>query len=133
MARAAKTVQIGNTVVSIQYSSNALRLLERQTGKTVQQIGLYLVSGRGGFGLLQEILWAGLEGARLKHNTRPAPFTVDEVGDLIDDHEGGAAAVWAENGLIATAVLDAWLEAFPSKKREGGEKKDENPPPAATA
>lgn len=131
MSLAAKTVTLGGKVVQIQYSSNALRLLERQTGKTTQQIGLYLVSGRGGFGLLQEILWAGLEGARLKHGLRPNPFTPEEVGDLIDDHEGGAAAVWAEEGPVANAVLEAWLEAFPVKKRaEEGEK---NPPPAATA
>lgn len=124
MATQAKTIQLGNKadgsprVLLIQYSSNALRRLEQTTGKSTAHVGLLLQSGRGGFGLLQEVLWAGLEGARMKHMTSPQPYTVEEVGDWIDDFPGGAPACWDEKSPVANAVLEAWQDAFPTTKRE---------------
>jgi hypothetical protein len=123
------SITIGKQTYEVRYTSNALRLLEKETGRQTQQIGLMLMAGRYGFGLLQEILWAGLEGARIKLSSRPAPYTVNEVGDLIDE-AGGPGEFWDEHGSNASAILDAWMEAFPAKKREE-DKRKKNPPRAA--
>lgn len=115
-----RTITIGSKTYPILYSANALRRLERETGHPTSRIGILLLTGQGGFDLLQCVLWAGLEGARLKHLTRPNPYTVDEVGDMIDDL-GGAETAWDIESVppapMATAVLEAWQSAFPQKAR----------------
>lgn len=119
----AENIKIGKELYPIQYTSNALRKLENSTGKTVQLIGLTLISGRAGWGMLQDILWAGLEGARLKLATagvsvRPQPYSVEEVGDMIDDAEG-PQVFWDDSSDNAQAVLRAWQSAFPKSRKEG--------------
>lgn len=54
----------------------------------------------------------------MKHMTSPQPYTVEEVGDWIDDFPGGAPACWDEKSPVANAVLEAWQDAFPTTKRE---------------
>lgn len=136
-----RDIKVGIKTYPILYSANALRRLERETGHPTNRIGVLLLTGQGGFDLLQCVLWAGLEGARLKHLTRPNPYTVDEVGDLIDDL-GGPETAWDLESVppapMATAVLQAWQSSFPKKQRDDlpkGDKpkNDAPPPPAATS
>lgn len=136
-----RDIKVGKATLPILYSANALRRLERETGHPTQRIGILLLTGQGGFDLLQCVLWAGLEGARLKLGTRPNPYTVDEVGDMIDEL-GGPEVAWDIDAKppapMATAVLAAWSSSFPKKARtdlpKGDERKNDDAPlPAATS
>lgn len=135
-----RTITIGSKAYQILYSANALRRLERETGHPTSRIGILLLTGQGGFDLLQCVLWAGLEGARLKFVTSPQPYTVDQVGDMLDDL-GGPEVAWDIEAKppspMATAVLEAWRSAFPSKARKdvpkGDGKNDAGPLPAQTS
>ena len=124
-----RDITIGTKVYPILYSANGLRRLERETGHPTSRIGVLLMTGQGGFDLLQCVLWAGLEGARLKYLTRPSPYTVDEVGDMLDDL-GGPEVAWEladsvpdpatgkyAGASLAVAVLEAWQSAFPKQVR----------------
>jgi len=115
-----RDIKVGKITFPVLYSANALRRLERETGHPTQRIGVLLLTGQGGFDLLQCVLWAGLEGARLKLGTRPNPFTIDEVGDMIDEL-GGPETAWDIEAVppapMATAVLQAWQSSFPKKLR----------------
>ncbi len=64
---------------------------------------------------LQLLIWASLEGFRRKFQSRPNAFTVDEVGDLIDD-AGGMEE-------ISTKLLEV-LEASALKAEPEGTKGD---------
>jgi hypothetical protein len=123
-----RVVTILSKSYPVLYSANAIRRLEKETGHSSHRIGIMLLSGVGGFALLQEVLWAGLEGGRLKNHTRPNPFTVDEVGDLIDE-AGGNHVFWHVDEMeiaagrfsgsaTATAVLEAWRSAHPERPRK---------------
>lgn len=134
-----RDITIGRKTYPILYSANALRRLERETGHPTSRIGLLLITGQGGFDLLQTVLWAGLEGARLKFLTRPNPYTLDEVGDMLDDL-GGPETAWDIEATppspMATAVLEAWKSAFPKQQRKDLPKSDPNekaPSPEATS
>lgn len=137
-----RDIKVGKFTFPILYSANALRRLERETGHPTHRIGILLLTGQGGFDLLQCVLWAGLEGARLKHATRPNPFTLDEVGDLIDEL-GGPEVAWdiesEPKAPMAVAVLAAWTSSFPKKARtdlpkdKGDGKNADAPLPAATS
>ena len=136
-----KDIKVGKHTFPILYSANALRRLERETGHPTHRIGILLLTGQGGFDLLQCVLWAGLEGARLKLGTRPNPFTIDEVGDMIDEL-GGPEVAWDLDAVppapMATAVLASWHASFPKKARTDlpkgdGPKNDDAPSPAATS
>src|SRR5262245_37744917 len=95
MAVVVKTVTFGTKgMFPIVCSSNALFKLEEKTGFSTERIGLLLMSGRAGYQMMQMILWAMLEAARVREKTRREAFTIEEVGDLLDE-EGGSAVVWA--------------------------------------
>lgn len=111
-----KYIHIAGRPYPLQYTSNALTRLEKETGLAVAVLGSLLIHQRGGLRELQQILWAGLEGARLKHKTRQIAYTVDEVGDLIDE-EGGIVAFWDKDGDNVKALMDAFQSAFPVKQR----------------
>jgi hypothetical protein len=138
------------------FNSAAMFKLEKETGLSTDRIGMMLVTGRAGFQIMHYILFAGLEAARVRNKTRREPFTIEEVGDLMDS-EGGPGILWAspddgiikkeveENGEkkiveeqvreprpahpIATAMIEAWTSAFP-KTREERELKQNPPVPA---
>jgi hypothetical protein len=111
-----KHIEIAGRPYPVMFTSNALFRLEKETGVATAVLGTLLLHQRAGLRELQQILWAGLEGARLKYGTRPMPFSVDEVGDLIDE-AGGALVVWDMDGAIVKAVMDAFQDAFPKAKR----------------
>jgi hypothetical protein len=152
MAIVVKHVTFGTKgTYPIVFSSNALYKLEEKTGMSTERIGLMLFTRRAGFQMMQIILWAALEAARVREKLRRDQFTIDEVGDLLDE-EGGSAVVWAgeDDGLeeqekdgekisvqvreprplhpICSVVLECWTAAFP-KPREVRE--TANPPLAS--
>jgi hypothetical protein len=132
MAVVVKQLTFGDKTYPVVFSSNALFKLEKETGLSTERIGLLLLTGRAGYQMMQIILWAGLEAARIRLKIRREPFTIDEVGDLLDE-EGGSAQVWAgeDDGKdgqgvivreprpahpISTAVMEAWQAAFPKQR-----------------
>lgn len=123
------TLTIAGQKYQILFGANALRQLEKASGYSIQTIGLMLVTGRGGFGLLQEALWAGLEGARAKINPKQPSLTVEDVGDIIDEHPGGLQDLWDEDSpnSIMKPFMEAWSSAFPVKRKD---EKKVDPPPA---
>lgn len=132
MSMKARTITVEDKTYQILFSSNALFRLQKATGMTIQQLGVLLVMGNAGFAELQSILWAGLEGARLRNKTRRSEWTIDEVGDLIDE-AGGVLAVWGEDSPFLKIILEAWEAAFPApREEEQGDKKPSDPPPAVS-
>jgi len=124
------TVTIAGKKFQILFGANALRRLEKVSGYSVTAIGLMLVSGRGGYGLLQEAIWAGMEGARLKLNPQQPELSVEEVGDLIDDHDGGIVALCHSESEFTARFMEAWESAFPTMRKDAPKT---DPPTAADA
>lgn len=98
------------------FSSNALRILERETGKNLDQIVAEIRSGSRA--IMHELLWACLEGGRAKTNARPHPWTLSEVGDLLDEHGGSNIVFNTLTHPISIAVIDAWGSAQPEPRPE---------------
>lgn len=140
-----KTLSIDGVDYPIRFDSNALFRLDEKTGLTVLQMGIILASGRAGYRMLHQMLWAGLEGGRRQAKTRPELWTMDEVGDLMDK-VGGAAMFWFEGNDAVTndtgeVILEAvppsaylttfqaaWTSAFPMHRTKP---KTDPPPPAS--
>jgi hypothetical protein len=120
------------------YNSWAIRELERVTGRSIQMLGVMIVSGRAGLTEQIQILWAGLEGHRwrFKPDDHPEPFTIDEVSMLVDDTCSMSEFKNEKTHPLCKAMADAFESAFPTKKREeevpkGKKKKD--PPKAVSS
>jgi len=113
-----RTFEAGGKTYTIRFTQNALYRLERELGRpllaALQSLGVVEV---------QAMMWAGLEGARLKGRAetcstdeaanqaiRARRFTIDEAGEIIDELGGAAAA--------ASIIMDAWRAAMPRRNRE---------------
>lgn len=142
-----KDLTFGKVTHPVAFTSNALYKLEKETGLSTERIAFMMATGRAGFQMMQVILWAGLEAARLRNNTRREPFTLEEVGNLLDE-EGGSAVVWAaeDDGMekqadgskiqvrerrelhpIGAAILEAWASAFPKPRAKAEPSPKETP------
>lgn len=103
----------------IVFSTNAAYALDLQLRSlklgTVGEFVDRTLAGRASLAEIQLLLWACLEGGRKKAKTRTMPFTVDEVGDMIDD-AGGVNQVVDH----LTAVL---LGSVPKQETEGESEK----------
>jgi hypothetical protein len=83
---------------AIRFTQNALYKLEEKLGRRIDAANFGVVD-------FQTMLWAGLEGARLKHKSRTQPFTIEETGDIVD--------AMREGGLDPMAIImDAWTAAM---------------------
>jgi hypothetical protein len=118
------------------FSSNAIYKLEERAGMTLARIGLLLRLGQGGIKLMQMMLWAGLEGGRLRAKTSHGTWDLNHVGDLVDETDGGFSEVWREeddgekapDGTVIRppvalhpvhqAMLDAFKDAFPNIRKD---------------
>lgn len=98
-----RIIQAGEQTHVIRFGQYAIFLLEQASGKSVAQF-----SEMPPYSAAYLMLYAGLECARQKHKTRPQPWTLDEVGELIVA-AGGMATV-------QSVILDAWVAAFPASK-----------------
>ncbi|MGA9723305.1 MAG: hypothetical protein WBQ86_12685 [Candidatus Binatus sp.] len=120
MANQERTFEAGAETYEIRFTQNALYKLEEKLGTPLMLIGQLKV----GPVILQTMLWAGLEGARLKHKPplRKA-FTIEEAGDIIDELGGLPEAT--------PIVLEAWQNALVKVKAldrtEGGGDAPANP------
>lgn len=101
-----RTFDLDGKTYAIRFTQNALYRIEEKLGREIGHLGQ-----RFGAIEIQTMLWASLEGARLKSRSRAEPYTLDEAGDLIDALGGLRAA--------EAIVIDAWRAAFPGKS-EGG-------------
>lgn len=141
-----RTITVGDQTLEIRYGQNGLYLIDQElcrqknagvlkprtytytdpkTKKTseleapVMLEDLFFLPRR----LSTQIgLWAGLESARRKNKTRLNPWTIEEVGDLIDEAGG------FQN--IEATVVEAFKAAFPQyfpepEKTEGEPEKNE--------
>jgi len=123
----------------IVFSSNALFNAEKVTGLSIERLAVMLQLGRAGFQYCQMLLWAALEAGRMRYKTRSEPFTIEEVGDMLDELGGIAHAFQPEddgfdaveeNGVakkvqtripqeahpLGKAFLEAWTSAFPQPR-----------------
>lgn len=83
----------GKTYV-LRFTQNAVYRIEKEIGHPLD----LRTAGEIDF---QTMMWGALEGARLKHNSRRAPYTIEETGDIID-------AMRAEGLNPYAIVADAW-------------------------
>lgn len=98
----------------LRFTSNALFRLERELGRPCQVLLAAYAAGETGVMENQTLLWAGLEGARLKRDAPRSPFTIDEVGDIVDKVPGWWPAVLPLLG-------EALRRALPRSDVGGGE------------
>ncbi len=135
----ARDITIGSNTYKIWFTLNALRRLELTLGISYWQLQARLMNPRVSLGDLQALLYAGLEGARLKLTPRRPEWTIDRVGDLFDELEGGFIA-WAGEGDNTTKVIGAFYDTLPKPKPKTDDAKNEaaadtppqDPPSAAT-
>jgi hypothetical protein len=108
--------EAGGRTYTLRFTQNALYRLEKELARP-----LFVALKSFGLVEVQAMLWAGLEGARLKRRTAPRdsiergerrdrdgrehPFTLDEAGEIIDQLGGAAAAM--------PIIMDAWRAAMP--------------------
>jgi hypothetical protein len=99
----------GGKTRELRFTQNALYLLERELKRPLHEAltGISVTE-------VQAMLWAGLEGARLKSGERMEPYTLYEAGDIIDELGGVARAI--------PVVMEAWRAAMPARG-EGAEGK----------
>lgn len=112
-----RSVEIAGQAYSIVFSTNAAfqlgTYLRQNALGTMQDFMLRLIRGDSDLVDIQILLWACLEGGRRRSvNGRPNPYTVDEVGDLIEQ-AGGLTGV-------ARALLDAVKAASPTPDKDAG-------------
>jgi hypothetical protein len=120
MAKGPKQIELNGRAYEIQFGWNAIRRIEEYLGIPIQAVGARMTNNQAGVRELGIVFWAALETARLKTRNRPQPWTVDEVGDLIDEI---GSDVFFE--VVYPQVLDAFIEAFPgSEKKEKAGAKD---------
>ncbi len=85
----------------IWFTSNAIFKLERALNIGFEDFMQQFRSGGTGFSMLQALLYAGLEGARLKMYPRAVEWTMEAVGDLIDAC-GGHRQMWLDTDIPHT-------------------------------
>jgi hypothetical protein len=107
-----RTIEIGGRAYPLLFSTNAVYQLELKLRQdNMGTLGSFLqrvAAGQAGPVELHLLLWACMEGGRRKTGFRPIPFTLDEVGDLIDD-AGGIVT-------LASKLSDAVAAASPDSK-----------------
>lgn len=119
-----RTIEAGGKTYTIRFGQYAIFLIEQASGK-----GIETFEAVPRFSVLYLMLYAGLECARQKYRSRPQPWTMPEVGELID-------AAGGIEGMQAT-IMDAWFAAFPEAKarveaamKEAGQEKNVEEPAA---
>ncbi len=136
MSNQERTFEAGGRIYTLRFTQNALYRLERELGRSI-----FVALSNLGLVELQAMMWAGLEGARLKRGGwRPAPvatapthdqgenterarpYTLEEAGDIIDELGGIAAAV--------PIVMDAWRLAMPAPSPGAGTRRPLHAPGA---
>lgn len=96
-------LEIGGRGYPLRFGQHAIYLIEQACGK-----GIDSFDTMPRFSLYYCMLYAGLECARLKYQTRPQPWTLFEASELADA-AGGVLALSAK-------ILEAWLQAFPQMR-----------------
>jgi hypothetical protein len=122
MANQGRSFEAGGETYAIRFTQNALYKLEKELGRPLNT----MVLGIGPV-VLQTMMWAGLEGARMKNEPRRKPFTVEQAGDIIDELGGLPKAT--------PIILDAWQAgaakvADKKETDEGGGNAPANPTPS---
>jgi hypothetical protein len=111
MANQEVTFQLGGKSYAVRFTQNAIYRIERELGRSMMRIDWRDVP-------VQMMLWAGLEGARLKHRGEPGvrliPFTIEEVGDLIDAMRGEEPPLFPFD-----LAMEAFRLAFPAAAKPG--------------
>ena len=108
------TLEVEGQSYPLIFSTNASYKLEKYLREekmgTVGDLFKRLLDGTAGMMEVHQILWASLEGGRTRDvvPTRPNPYTIEEVGKLIDKM-GGLIALAA----IKMAILEAVSAAAP--------------------
>jgi hypothetical protein len=112
-----KSFEAGGRSYTLRFTQNALYRLEKALGRQLSEALASL-----SFVELQAMMWAGLEGARLKRGD-PSPYSLDDAGDIIDQLGGIATAI--------PIVMEAWRAAMPTPSPEVPVQAPLRPPGAA--
>lgn len=111
---ATHTIEINGQAFRVRIGWNAVRRLEEVLGIPAPVLGQRMVDGHAGLRELGLVFWAGLETARVKDKSRPMPWSIEEVGDLIDEVIGADGFF----DIVYPKLLLATTEAFPSVKKK---------------
>jgi hypothetical protein len=94
--------ETGGHAYTVRFTQNALYRLQKQLNRPPHEI-----TGQASAVEIQTMMWAGLEGARLKHLDRKEPYTIDEVGDIIDELGGMGIAAQIVSEALRAAIVPA--------------------------
>jgi hypothetical protein len=118
MAKASHVIDLPDgKSFTVRLGWNAIRRVEEIQQCSIQEVGFRMVAGQSGLRELGVIFWAGLETARVHDKTRGNPYSLEEVGDLIDDI---GSEIFFD--LVYPQILIAFADAFPKAVKAAEEK-----------
>lgn len=101
---------IGEDTFNLRFGSIGAFLLQQATSLSIQEFSAKVDNETLGFLELHALLYAELESGRRKDRSRPSPWTLDAVGDLIDsDCDGDILEFWKKH---AKTVIAAFRTSF---------------------
>lgn len=102
-----QTIKVGERSYPIVFNTAASYNLEIYLQKnnlgTVGGLFKRLVDGSAGFTEVLQLLWASIEGGRVRNRTRLEPYTIEEVAGIVDEM-GGLVAIAATKALIIQSI-----------------------------
>jgi len=114
-----RTVEAGKPPVTeryvLWYTTNAVFKLERAMGVGFEDLLQQLFGKESGYALLHGLLYAGLEGARMKMFPRATEWSLESVGDFIDEC-GGTRTFWEKNPGLARMLGEAIRASLPTPR-----------------
>lgn len=107
--------------LGLRYSLNAQILFEEAAGKHPREVDWKAPPMQE----VRRLLWAALEGHRLRYRTREAPWTVEEAGEVFTDYGGVLGGVYA---LLLDAMVAGTRSVAGPPEPKGGAPAGEGPP-----
>jgi hypothetical protein len=107
---------IGGEGFEIAFTAFAIRHLETITGRPYDAVLRRMALGQASGTDLLNVLWAGLEGARVYRKQLRGPYSLEEVCELTD-RGGGLEAFFDPEGPQMPLIRDCFMDAFPVTKR----------------
>lgn len=78
------TAKSGDETYGFAFTTNALCILQEEMSPEAFNAFTSGASANIGMVEMRQVIWAALEGYRMKHKTRPDAFTLTEAGDIMD-------------------------------------------------
>jgi hypothetical protein len=88
-------IELGNVTYNLRFGAIGAFLLQQVTGESITHFASKVDANQLGFLELHALMYACLESARRKDHVHPTPWTLDSVGDLIDEQcDGDLVEFW---------------------------------------